>query len=306
MSTDNSRRNWLKQSGLAAMGLPLLFGNPSILAEHTSTHKTGSMKHYLCTTCGIQYNASETAPAHCPVCEDERQYVNPAGQSWTTLEAVQQTHRNVIEMVAPNLYAIYTTPEFAIGQRAHLLITPGGNILWDCVANLDASTINIIQHLGGIKAIALSHPHYFSTIVEWSHAFGHIPVYVHQRDAKWLGRQDEVIRLWDGPELSLWDGIKLVLCGGHFDGANVLYTPAGKGSLLVGDVIQVSSDRKTVSFMYSYPNNIPLSSKEINILYAAVQPLAYDAMYGAFGKYIKTGAHEAVDFSVKRYLQHIR
>ncbi|WP_160712255.1 MBL fold metallo-hydrolase [Chitinophaga solisilvae] len=264
------------------------------------------MKHFICTTCGVQYDATAEAPAHCPICEDDRQYVNPAGQSWTTLDQVTRRHKNIIELVAPDIYAIYTTPDFGIGQRAHLLITPEGNILWDCITNLDASTISIINKLGGIRAIALSHPHYFSTIVEWSHAFGNVPVYVHKLDEKWLGRHDAVIKLWEGRELSLWGGMKLVLCGGHFPGANVLYTPANKGALLVGDVIQVSTDRKTVSFMYSYPNNVPLNAAEIRTIHEAVQPLDYTAMYGAFGKYILSGARDAMDFSVKRYLQHIR
>ncbi|WP_248277036.1 MBL fold metallo-hydrolase [Chitinophaga sp. Ak27] len=301
MSTDNTRRIWIKQSALALMGMPALFKNSYILPA-----KVNDMTHYLCSTCGVQYEASKEAPAHCPICEDERQYVHPGGQSWTTLEQVQKTHKNIIELVAPNLYAIYTTPDFAIGQRAHLLVTPEGNILWDCIANLDASTIDIIQRLGGIRAIAISHPHYFSTIVEWSHAFGNVPVYVHALDAEWLQRRDEVIKFWSGPELALWAGMKLVLCGGHFAGGNVLYAPAGNGLLLVGDIIQVSSDRKTVSVMYSYPNNIPLSAREINTLHAAVKPLEYDAMYGAFGRYIKTGAVAAVDFSLERYLRHIR
>ncbi|MBC9931519.1 MBL fold metallo-hydrolase [Chitinophaga qingshengii] len=263
------------------------------------------MKHYICITCGVQYDATDTAPAHCPICEDERQYVNPAGQSWTTFEQLQPRHKNIIELVAPDLYAIYTTPDFGIGQRAHLLVTPHGNVLWDCITHLDASTIDIMQRLGGIRAIAISHPHYFSSIVEWSHAFGRIPVYVHQLDASWLGRHDEVIKLWSGSSLELWDGIKLVLCGGHFPGANVLYSPAGKGMLLVGDVIQVSTDRKTMSFMYSYPNNIPLSAAEVKVIDDAVAPYAYDAMYGAFGKYVRTGAKAAMDFSVKRYIRHI-
>ncbi|WP_343744563.1 MBL fold metallo-hydrolase [Chitinophaga sp.] len=300
MAQDKSRREWLKQSGLAVAGFPLLSKMP-----YLSEDKPKNMKHYICVTCGVQYDATADAPAHCPICEDERQYVNPAGQSWTTFDQLQKRHKNIIELIAPGLYAIYTTPDFGIGQRAHLLVTPNGNILWDCVAHLDASTIDIIQRLGGIRAIAISHPHYFSTIVEWSHAFGRVPVYVHNLDVSWLGRHDEVIKLWDGQTLDLWDDMKLILCGGHFPGANVLYSPAGKGMLLVGDVIQVSTDRKTMSFMYSYPNNIPLSAAEVKVIDDAVAPYAYDAMYGAFGKYVLTGAKEAMDFSVKRYVRHI-
>ncbi|ASZ10229.1 MBL fold metallo-hydrolase [Chitinophaga pendula] len=264
------------------------------------------MTHFICNACGVQYAATDTVPARCPICEDERQYVPPGGQTWTTLEQVRQRHRNIIELVAPDLYAIYSTPDFAIGQRAHLVISPGGNVLWDCVANLDASTISIIRQLGGIKAMAISHPHYFSTIVEWGKTFG-APVYVHAADAQWLGRRDNtVIRLWEGASQPLWDGMQLVWCGGHFEGANVLHWPAasaGQGALLVGDVIQVSTDRKTVSFMYSYPNNIPLRKLDILQIEAAVQPFAYDAMYGAFGKYIVHNAKQAMAYSVQRYLK---
>jgi glyoxylase-like metal-dependent hydrolase (beta-lactamase superfamily II) len=264
------------------------------------------MQHYLCTTCGVQYDLSAAAPAHCPICEDDRQYVHPNGQSWTTLPQVASQCKNIIEKVGPDIYAIYTTPSFAIGQRAHLVLSPGGNILWDCITNLDASTIDIIERMGGIKAIALSHPHYFSTMVEWSHAFGQVPVYVHQLDADWLGRKDAVIKLWESDELPLWDGMKLVLCGGHFPGANVLYVPRDKGTLLVGDVIQVSPDLKSVSFMYSYPNNIPLGKNDIVCIRDAVAPLTYDTMYGAFGRYLRQDARAIMDFSVKRYLDRIK
>lgn len=258
---------------------------------------------YICTTCGVQYHPSVTPPEHCPICEDERQYVNPKGQTWTTLKQVNQQHENKLEEIARNIYAIYTTPAFGIGQRAHLILSQSGNILWDCITNLDDATIEQINNLGGIKAIALSHPHYYSTIVEWIKAFGNIPIYIHEADQQWLGRKTDAIILWKGKELELWDGIKLICSGGHFDGACVLYNPAGKGSLLVGDTIQVSPDLKTVSFMYSYPNLIPLPKKAILNIAASVQNCDYDSMYGAFGKYIFANAKAAMKFSVDRYLK---
>jgi glyoxylase-like metal-dependent hydrolase (beta-lactamase superfamily II) len=258
---------------------------------------------YICTTCGVQYAPSAMPPAHCKICEDDRQYVNPAGQSWTTLTELNHQHKNKIEQVAPGLYAIYTEPSFGIGQRAHLLVTPGGNILWDCITNIDDETIEAINKLGGIKAIAISHPHYFSTITEWSKVFGDIPVYVNELDAEWLVRDDANIKLWDQATLDLWDDIQLIRCGGHFPGASVLFSPQNNGMLLVGDTIQVSPDQKTVSFMYSYPNLVPLPKKEILQIQAAVIDKPFDAMFGAFGRYILTDAKKCMAFSVERYLR---
>lgn len=258
---------------------------------------------FICTTCGVQYEPLASPPAHCIICKDDRQYVNPAGQSWTTIDKINQQYKNIIELIAPNVYAIYTTPSFAIGQRAHLLITPNGNLLWDCITNLDTSTIDLVKKLGGIRAIAISHPHYFSTIVEWSHAFGGVPVYVNALDEQWLVRKDPAIQLWNERELSLWDYIKLIRCGGHFAGASVMHRPQGKGALFVGDTIQVAPDLKTVSFMYSYPNLIPLPKKDILEIEKAIKNLNYDVIYGAFGRYITSDAKAATDFSIKRYLQ---
>lgn len=264
------------------------------------------MSNYpICTTCGVQYENQVNPPASCLICEDERQYVNPNGQSWTNGEELAQNHHNKIEQLGPNLFSIYSSPSFGIGQRAHLLITSQGNILWDCVSQLDSPTIAHINSLGGVKAIAISHPHYFATMMDWSQAFGDAPVYIHQKDAGWLCRKGPAVNLWQGPELELWEGIKLVLCGGHFPGANILYVPYGKGSLLVGDVIQVCPDRKSVSFMYSYPNLIPLSGKEVLSIYGVVKELSFDALYGAFGHHIVHSGKKVLEFSVNRYLKMI-
>lgn len=260
------------------------------------------MEALICTTCGIQYELSVVPPSRCIICEDDRQYLNPGGQSWTTLNQLNIQHKNIIELVAPGIYTIYSTPSFAIGQRAHLIISEGGNILWDCITNLDESTINIIHALGGIKAIAISHPHYFSTMAEWSAAFDHAPVYINASDAEWIGRKTAAIELWQD-QAALWDNIQLIRCGGHFPGACVLHDPKNKGSLFVGDTIQVAPDLKTVSFMYSYPNMIPLAKKDILQIQNAVKDCKYESIYGAFGRYIKNDAMAAVEFSVNRYLR---
>lgn len=256
---------------------------------------------YICTTCGVQYEPLETPPDSCPICEDERQYVNPAGQTWTTLTAINRGYKNIIELIAPNLYAIYTTPPFAIAQRAFLIITPEGNILWDCITNLDSSTIDLVNKIGGIKAIAVSHPHYFSTIAEWSKTFG-APVYINALDEKWLQRRNDNLLLWNGHEKELWQGIKLIHCGDHFEGGCILHWPQGK-ALLVGDVIQVAPDQKTVSFMYSYPNMIPPPKNAIIKIEDSVKALEYNAVYGAFGRNISSSAKEAINYSIKRYLR---
>ena len=152
------------------------------------------MEHcFICTTCGVQYSASAEPPAECIICSDDRQYVNSAGQEWTTLGQINRIYKNVFEKVAPDVFAIYTIPSFAIGQRAHLVVSPAGNVLWDCITVLDETTVELINGIGGISAIAISHPHYFSTICEWSQAFGDAPVYIHAADRQWVMRPDPAI-----------------------------------------------------------------------------------------------------------------
>jgi glyoxylase-like metal-dependent hydrolase (beta-lactamase superfamily II) len=256
---------------------------------------------YICKTCGIEYEPSSVPPLKCPVCEDDRQYLPETGQAWTTMEEVNAQRKNIIEKISDNLYAIYSDPNFAIGQRSHLIISPSGNILWDCITNLDESTIETIKKLGGIKAIAISHPHYFSSLTQWSKHFDDATIYIHALDAEWLGRRNDSIKFWEGDEILLWDGIRLICCGGHFPGANILHWPAEK-SLFTGDTIQVCPDLKSVSFMYSYPNMIPLNKNAIHRISKCVKRLDYNKIFGAFGRNIHSDAKKIMAFSVKRYL----
>ena len=264
------------------------------------------MTHYICTTCGVQYAAQAQEPEHCIICRDDRQYVNWQGQTWTTLPQMQQQYRNNIQPVEPQVYQIQTVPRFAIGQKAYLIQSAAGNVLWDCVTLLDQETVEKITQLGGITAIAISHPHYFATLVNWSEAFGGVPVYLQAFDQEWVMQPDACIRFWNGATEQLLDDLQLIRCGGHFPGANVLYWRKGtkdKGILFSGDTIQVAMDRQSVSFMYSYPNMIPLNKQSVMGIQAAMADVRFERMYGAFEAHILDNARLAFDKSIARYLQ---
>jgi glyoxylase-like metal-dependent hydrolase (beta-lactamase superfamily II) len=267
------------------------------------------MPNFICTTCGTQYAESDQPPSACTICQDERQYVKKSGQQWTTLDTLRLTHRNSIKFKEPGLIGVGIDPQFAIGQRALFLRTSKVNVLWDCLPLLDEAVVEAIQAMGGISAIAISHPHYYSSMVEWSRAFGGIPIYLHADDRRWVMRPDKAIVFWEGETRTLGDGLTLIRCGGHFDGGTVLHWSGGaggKGALLTGDIIQVVPDRKHVSFMYSYPNYIPLPASAIERVIRAVEPFEYDRVYGAFwDMVIEQDGKAAVRRSAERYLRAI-
>ena len=263
---------------------------------------------FICKACGTQFPESTKPPKSCPICEDTRQYIPPEGQQWTTLERLRIGHRNAFQQIEPNLIGIGITPEFAIGQRALLLRSPSGNFLWDCVALLDDATVEIVRGLGGLSGIAISHPHYYTSMLEWSAAFGDVPVYLHAADRDCVMRSGTAIEFWEGASKEVAPGITLIRCGGHFAGATVLHWAGGasnQGALLSGDVVAVTPDR-FVSFMYSYPNAIPLPGRAIQQIADALEPFAYEAIYGAFwDRLIKRGGKKVVADSVARYLRAI-
>ena len=267
------------------------------------------MPNYICTTCGVQYPQRQEAPVDCLICNEERQYVNPLGQSWTTLEAMQQgnSFKNEILQEEENLYSITTNPEFAIGQTAFLIQNQGFNMLWDCITYLDEKTIEKIDNLGGIQAIALSHPHYYSTQVEWAETFN-APIYIHEDDKEWIVQQSDKIKFWSGESLELTNGITLYRLGGHFKGGAVLHWKNGdnnKGILFTGDIMQVAADRQWVSFMYSYPNFIPLPASKVREMADKVKDLSFNRIYNAFNRVVMENAEQAVQKSANRYIKAI-
>jgi hypothetical protein len=266
------------------------------------------MADFICTACGTEYPASEKPPAQCTICQEERQYVPPTGQGWTTLPALKTTRINAFQQYEPGVIGIGTQPAFAIGQRAVLICTPNGNVLWDCISLLDDATVTLINGLGGLKAIAISHPHFYTTMETWSRAFD-APIHLHAADRDWIMRPSDRVKHWSGETLQLLPDVTLVRCGGHFPGGTVLHWAKGaegRGVVCAGDILTVTTDRKFLSFMRSYPNFLPLSEGEVTGIGAALEPFGFERIYGHyFDRVIAKDAKAVLRKSVARYVAAI-
>jgi hypothetical protein len=266
------------------------------------------MPSWTCEQCGAQFPDSNAPPAACLICEDERQFVNWKGQQWITREELAKRHK-VVWRDDFGIPGIGVEPNFAIGQRALLVREADGCVMWDCLPLMTREAVEYVRSLGGLKAIAVSHPHFYGAVADWSDAFGGVPVYLHGDDRAFVTRPHPSIVAWTGDAHRISDDILLVRTGGHFTGATIMHWRAGaegRGALLTGDVAMVAMDRRSLSFMYSFPNYIPLNAKAVRRIASAVAPLAFDRIYGAWwGRNISTGAKTAFEMSVRRYVAAI-
>jgi hypothetical protein len=262
------------------------------------------MTAYICVACGTQYPPATEPPSECTICLDPRQYVPAEGQRWTTMAELRETHRNEVKQDG-ELLGVGTTPSLAIGQRA--LLVPFGDrlLMWDCITLLDDSSAGEIERRGGLAAIAISHPHYYSAMVEWAHRFG-CPILLHADDAEHVVRPDPAIEHWDGDRRELGHGLTLLRLAGHFAGGTVLHWAGGAGgtgTLLSGDIVQVIPDRTHVGFMYSYPNLIPLPPSAVAATADALEPWEFERITGAWwGRTVPAGGKRILRESAERYV----
>ncbi len=263
---------------------------------------------WICVTCGVQHSDTEFPPERCVICDDERQYVGWKGQRWTTRAELARDHATEVKEEERDLIGVGTTPAFAIGQRALLVRTPQGNVLWDCVSLLDDPAAERIADLGGISAICMSHPHFYGANVDWADAFD-ARILVPRADRPWIRRPSARIEVFD-EQIAPVPGLTLARIGGHFDGAAVLHWPAGaegRGALLTGDTITVVPDRDWVSFMWSYPNLIPLDGATVLDIARRVERFAFDRIYGGWwGRVVVHDGAAAVRRSADRYVARLR
>ena len=264
---------------------------------------------FLCAACGTQFAEQASPPQRCPLCEDSRAFGTPRGarQRWTSLAELRATHRNRMCELETGVFSVVTEPAFGVGQHCLLVRGASGNVLWDCVSLIDDATIAAVRAQGGIARIAISHPHFYAAMVEWSRAFGGAPIYVHAADRAWIMRPDAAVIPWAGASLRLDEDLTLVHCAGHFPGSAILHR-ASRGErpacLFAGDTINVLEDRVNLSFMHNYPKQLPLPAAAVRQIARVVEPLEFDRLYGCWpDNRILAGGKRAV---LRSAAEHIR
>ncbi|CAI6280775.1 unnamed protein product [Periconia digitata] len=273
-------------------------------------YKSGDLT--VCFTCGAQFDAPlSSPPKNCPICDDPRQYVPATGQAWTSLnyESDKQKNECTTDEHDPRIHYITTKPKVAsempagladatstrkqlgIGQRSILIETGKGNVLWDIVAFIDDATVEFIKGKGGLKAIVISHPHFWTTHLEWARIFN-CHVYMCAADKEWVYREDrDGVRKWISATQPIEEveGVTAIVAGGHFDGSMILHW---EGKIFHADTIMSTPsglyhrDRlpgtTTYSFMWAYPNMIPLPPNKIHGIWKALKPFDFTNSYGGF------------------------
>jgi hypothetical protein len=262
------------------------------------------MYYPICATCGTQFAEATAAPAHCPVCEDDRQYVGWQGQRWTTMAELASSHTLRLEDDG-GVLGIGLAPGFGIDQRAMWLPTDAGNILWETVSLVNDDAVAALKARGGVDLIAISHPHFYASMVEWSEALGGVPILLHGADRSWVRRGARQIEQWHGELLTLGGGVTLIRTGGHFPGSTALHWATGphkRGALFVGDSPQVTQDRRGVSFMYSYPNYTPMRASDVHAMRERLAMFDYDEVFGfSWGRNILGNGKTAIERSFDRF-----
>lgn len=264
---------------------------------------------WVCPTCGAHYPPAAQPPELCQICADERQWVPPGGQVWTTLEELAASgYRSDIREVEPGLLGLGVNRHIGVGHRGLLVRTAQGNVLWDPPAFIDDAALAAVREAGGLRAVSASHPHMYGALALWTSAFD-VPAWLPEADAEWLTRPEAPVHRWSGTAAVL-DGVTLVQCGGHFAGSAALHWSGGaqgRGALLVGDTMFVTPGEDRISFAWSYPNRLPLPERLVRGIAEALAPWRFERVYdGWWEPVLRRAGDEVLARSAERYIAFLR
>lgn len=266
------------------------------------------MTTWICDGCGVEHADSPEPPPtdgcvfnRGEVGIEQRGDMGARGQ-WTTHEELaSQPHETLHRDHGRGVHSLRREPRFAIGHWSFLAQTSHGNLLWDPPGYLDDDAVELVRGLGGVAAIAASHPHTFGAQVSWSHAFDQVPVLVNADDREWVARPDPVIEYWKDHSEVL-PGVELIQLGGHMLGSSVARTR--DGTLLVGDTISgVPGHPAWVSFTRNYRRLVPLSPAVVRRIVGRLDAYDYDRLYTLGGDTIDQDAKQVVHRSADSHIR---
>ncbi|MCW1806080.1 hydrolase [Brachybacterium squillarum] len=255
-----------------------------------------------CATCGVEHDPAHL-PEVCAICADERQHLPSDGvQRWH--DPADRAHSAAIEVVErePGLHALRVVGGVGIGQEAKVIVTAHGTVMVEVPPAITDEAVAAVRALGPLRAIVPSHPHMFGLQSAWSAALDDAPVWVNRADAGWLALEPARLHLWEGEE-EILPGVRAVQLGGHFPGSSVVRWSGadGAGVLLSGDTIAPNPDGRTVAFMRSYPNRVPLSGAVALRVARAAAAEPFERIHGNFAGSVLRDARAAVLFSAERH-----
>lgn len=257
---------------------------------------------WICATCAVESADSATPPEECEICSDERQWVPATGQAWTTVAELEASGTTTSWFeVEPGLYGITSDPKVGIGQQTMVVDTGDGVVVFDPLGYVDAAAVDHICDLGVVRAVAASHPHMYGCQTDWAEALD-APVVINSHDAEWCRRRDRVTFFDESYELG--GDLTLHRVGGHFRGQTVAEWRTGHGGagvLLAGDAVSPNPDRRTVTFLRSYPNRVPLSGAVVRRIAGQLDGLHFDRLYNNFGDAVPSDAKAVLSYSAERY-----
>ncbi|TXT07490.1 hypothetical protein VHUM_03210 [Vanrija humicola] len=274
----------------------------------------------VCATCATQYPAPRRDCTHAKLSGSTD---HPQARGATTSSATSRTRASRSSRPSrssPSLRRVSISPACVKLTPAFLLETFEGSFIWDCSAVLTPPLIAHLTHLRRpLKAMAISHPHFFSTSLTWARALG-VPLYINALDKEWYQRResagaDEVV-FWSGTQ-RLSSTLTLIECGGHFPGSCVLHWDRAAepltsdadarapdtGLLLVADTVMVQPTQKGITFMWSIPNAIPLHPTDVLHIQNVLREYDYDSVSSTWpDRWVRAGAARIFDESVETYL----
>lgn len=275
----------------------------------------------ICVACMTQYS---TPRSECPICLDPRQFVPATGQSWTSLRKLAEekhTNKIVADQQDERVCFILTEPSTGIGQTPILIKTSRATYMWDCNAFLSENLFNQLTTMQPpLKAIAISHPHFFSTSLTWSRCLK-VPLILAAADKHWFQRLSDVKEgeiEWVHNVASLEDGVTMIQCGGHFPGSSVLHWDRSlepefesdkhcrTGIILCSDTAMIQPTQQGFTFQWSVPNMIPLNPHEMKGIADRLRDVPFEQATSTWPhRFVRKNAREILLDSIQKQLHHM-